>query len=285
MDAQIERQGISSTPPTHRRSRKRRAANAVVAALILWATLAYLALPVFWRHEAQTGLAGRAMVTRTASDIAGDPINFGLVGGEREIVCAFNAAGWSAANPTTLDTALRIVGSVALRRPYAAAPVSPLYYDGRREDLAFEKSEGGSADQRHHIRLWRVLAEGDEHRPVWLGSASFDASVGFSRYTLQVTHHIAPDVDAERAFVAAQLVSVGMVDSLYEIAGVGPMLDGRNGGGDRYFTDGEAVIAVLAPTCKDSAPRPPSRESVAWQTRFKDAIWAGLRRVMGAVAA
>lgn len=284
MDAQIERQSISSTPRTHRRSRKRRLAWAAAAGLILWAALAYLALPLFWRHEDQSGLSGRPMVTRTSADIPGDPINFGLIGAEREVVCAFNAAGWSAANPTTLDTALKIVGSVALRRPYPAAPVSPLYYDGRREDLAFEKSEGGSADRRHHIRLWRVQAAGDEQRPVWLGSASFDRGVGFSHYTLQVTHHIAPDVDAERDFVAAQLAGAGMAQSVYEIAGVGPTLNGRNGGGDPYFTDGEAMVVTLSPDCRERADKTPSREGAPWQATFKNAIWSALRRALGAMS-
>lgn len=284
MDAQIERDSIGSTPRAHWRGRRRQIGRAALVGLALWGTLAYLALPAFWRHEDRSGLAGRAMVTRTAADIPGDPINFGLVGSEREVVCAFNAAGWSAANPTTLDTALRIVGSVALRRPYPAAPVSPLYYDGRREDLAFEKSEGGSADQRHHIRLWRVAEASDTQRPTWLGSASFDRGVGFSRYTLQVTHHIAPNVDAERDFVAEQLASVGMVHNLYEIAGVGPTLAGRNGGGDLYFTDGEAMVAVLSPECKESARKTPAPGGEPWQKRFKDAIWSALRRVMGALA-
>ncbi|HMN71362.1 MAG TPA: LssY C-terminal domain-containing protein [Rhodoblastus sp.] len=284
MDAQIERQSMGSTPPAHWRDRRSRIARAIGLGLILWAGLAYLALPVFWRHEDKSGLAGRAMVTRTSADIPGDPINFGIVGSESDVVCAFNAAGWSAANPTTLDTALRIVGSVALRRPYPAAPVSPLYYDGRREDLAFEKSEGGSADRRHHIRLWRVAQSDDGQRPSWLGSASFDRGVGFSHYTLQVTHHIAPNVDAERAFVAEQLASAGMVENLYEIAGVGPTLDGRNGGGDRYFTDGEAAVVVLSPDCRERADKTPARAGDPWQRRFKDAIWSALRRVMGAMA-
>lgn len=284
MDPQIERQSISSTPGTHRRSRKRRLAWAAAVGLMLWAALAYLALPLFWRLEVRSGLSGRPMVTRTAADIPGDPINFGLVGSEREVVCAFNAAGWSAANPTTLETALRIVGSVALRRPYPAAPVSPLYYDGRREDLAFEKSEGGSADRRHHVRFWRVSDKGSDQRPVWLGSASFDRGVGLSRYTLQVTHHIAPDLDAERDFVATQLAGAGMVESQYEIAGVGPTLNGRNGGGDRYFTDGEALIAVLAPECVERADKTPSLARVPWQAKFKTAIWSALRRVLDALS-
>lgn len=266
------------------RPRTRRALIAAGLALAIWSILAYLALPMFWRHESQRGLAGRAMVTRTSADIAGDPINIGVVGSEKEVVCAFNAAGWAAANPTTLATALRIVGSVALRRPYPDAPVSALYYDGRREDLAFEKTEGGSADRRHHIRLWRVLDAGDEHRPVWLGSASFDSGVGFSHYTLQVTHHIAPDIDAERDFVAKQLAAAGMVERLYEIAGVGPTLDGRNGGGDLYFTDGEAVIVALSQDCKERADKAPSRAGDPWQKRFKDALWSALRRMMGAMA-
>ena len=283
MDAQIERDSMGSTPPAHRRSRKRRLVHAVLTGLILWASLAYLALPQFWRHEDRMGLSGRAMVTHTSAGIAGDPINVGIVGSEREIVCAFNAAGWSAANPVTLETSLRIIGSVALRRPYPAAPVSPLFYDGRPEDLAFEKAEGGSADRRHHIRLWRAHAASDAQRPVWLGSASFDRGVGFSRYTLQVTHHIAPDVDAERDYVATQLADVGMVESVYEIAGVGPTLAGRNGGGDPYFTDGEALIVVLAPDCKERADKTVSRAGEPWQRRFKDAIWSALRSAMRAL--
>ena len=284
MDAQIERDSMGSTPPAHRRSRKRRLVHAVLTGLILWASLAYLALPQFWRHEDRMGLSGRAMVTHTSAGIAGDPINVGIVGSEREIVCAFNAAGWSAANPVTLETSLRIIGSVALRRPYPAAPVSPLFYDGRPEDLAFEKAEGGSADRRHHIRLWRAHAASDAQRPVWLGSASFDRGVGFSRYTLQVTHHIAPDVDAERDYVAAQLRNIGMVESAYEIAGVGPTLAGRNGGGDAYFTDGEALVVVLAPDCRERADKTASRAGEPWQRRFKDAIWSALRGAMRALS-
>lgn len=272
---------MSSTSATHRRSRKRRAANAAVTGLILWAALAYLALPTFWRHdEAQKGIAGKPMVTRTGDGIPGDPINFGMVGSENEIVCAFNDAGWSAANPVTLETSLRIIGSVALRKPYPAAPVSPLFYDGRQEDLAFERADGDSADRRHHLRLWRVLQSGDEKRPVWLGSSSFDRGVGLSHYTLQVTHHISPDLDAERDFVVSQLAAAGMVERTYEIPGVGPTLNGRNGGGDRYFTDGEAKIVVLPPECKARPEKTAPRPGEPWQTRFKDAIWGALRRAM-----
>jgi hypothetical protein len=219
--------------------------------LAVWLVLAYLALPTIWkRAERQKRLAGFEMVTRTSQGIAGDPINFGLVGDEREVLCAFRAAGWTLADSVTLRSSIAIAGSVVLRRPDLAAPVSPLYYDKRVEDLAFELPDGDSAAHRHHIRLWRVGDKLFHDRPLWLASASYDRSVGLSHLTLQVTHHIGPDLDAERDFVGKSLGKAGAIDSFFQIEGVGPTLRGRNGGGDRYFTDGDALIGVLAENCQ-----------------------------------
>ena len=65
-------------------------------ALAVWFVLAYLALPTLWRRaERQKVLAAFEMVTRTRQGIAGDPINFGLVGDEAEVLWAFHAAGWT----------------------------------------------------------------------------------------------------------------------------------------------------------------------------------------------
>ena len=139
------------------------------------------------------------MVTRTGQGIPGDPINVGLVGDQKDVVCAMHEAGWYPADPITLKSSIEIVGSVLLDRPYKDAPVSNLYYLGRREDLAFEKPIGTNADRRNHVRYWKVLEQGQEKRPVWLGAATQDRSVGVSEYTGAVTHHISPDLDAERA--------------------------------------------------------------------------------------
>jgi hypothetical protein len=189
------------------------------------------------------------MVTRTAQDIPGDPINVGLVGNKEDVLCAMHAADWYPADPITFRSSVEIVGSVVLRRPYRDAPVSSLFYEGRREDLAFEKPVGTSADRRHHVRFWEVLKAGQEGRPVWLGSVTFDRDVGLSRYTGQVTHHIAPDVDAERDGLTYDLKNAKVVEAIYEVTGVGPTLVGRNGEGDRYFTDGEIKISRLVSGC------------------------------------
>ena len=126
-------------------------------------------LPLFWRHyEHQHALAGLTMVTRTASGIPGDPMNVGLVGSRDDVLCVMNTAGWYPADPITLRSSIEIIGSVLLDRPYHQAPVSHLYYNDRRQDLAFEKPTGKSADRRNHVRLWRALEHGEEGRAVWL---------------------------------------------------------------------------------------------------------------------
>jgi hypothetical protein len=124
-----------------------------------------------------------------------------------------------------------------------------LFYDGRREDLAFEKPDGKSADRRHHVRFWEVLKQGEEGRPVWLGSVTFDRDVGLSRDTAQVTHHIAPDIDAARDGLTDDLKAAKVVVAIYEVSGIGPTLNGRNGEGDPYYTDGEIEISRLVAGC------------------------------------
>jgi LssY C-terminus len=242
----------------------------------VYTLLAYLVLPSFWTHyEHQKGLATLPMVTHTAQGIPGDPINVGLVGDDKDVLCAMQAAGWYPADPVTLRSSIEIAGSVLLDRPYRDAPVSNLYYLGRREDLAFEKPDGSSADRRHHVRFWKALDTGEENRPVWLGAVTFDRSVGVSRYTGAITHHIGADLDAERKLLAADLDAAGMVEAKYQVTGIGPTMAGRNGGGDPYYTDGEVWILRLVEACQKQTgpatvlPSPPA-------TEFKDQLWQGI---------
>ena len=73
-----------------------------------------------------------------------------------------HAAAWYPADPITLRSSLEIIGSVVLDRPYRDAPGSKLFYLGRREDLAFEKLDGRSADRRHHVRIWEAIKSGQK---------------------------------------------------------------------------------------------------------------------------
>ena len=258
----------------------KRAALILLSAVIAYTLSAYVVLPAFWtHHEHQKGLAELPMVTRTAQGIPGDPINVGLVGDAKDVLCAMHAAGWYPADPITLKSSIEIAGSVLLDRPYREAPVSNLYYLDRREDLAFEKPDGRSADHRHHVRFWKVLDQGEENRPVWLGDAAFDKGVGVSEYTGAVTHHIDGDIDAERKFLATDLEAAGMVQAKYQVTGIGPTLAGRNGGGDLYYTDGEIWMLRLVEACrKRTGPADVIASPVV--TEIKDQIWQAVAGAM-----
>jgi hypothetical protein len=254
---------------------------APAGALVAYLLLAYLLLPALWRHhEHEPGLAFLPMVTRNGIGIPGGPLNVGLVGGKEDVLLAMHAAGWFPADPITLRTSIEIVGSVVLDRPYHDAPVSPLYYEGKKEQLAFEKPEGTSADRRHHVRFWQVLDTGTAGRPVWLGSVTFDRAVGLSHDTGQVTHHIAPDIDAERDLLMQDLGDAGIVQDFFQISGIGPTLFGRNGEGDPYYTDGEIHVATLV---VDGVRRtePPATIPAPPLIALKDQIWHRINSAVG----
>ena len=252
----------------------------LLAVVAVYTAIAYLLLPALWTHyEHQKGLANLPMVTRTAQGIPGDAINVGLIGNEKEVLCAMNAAGWFPADPVTLKSSIEIAGSVLFDRAYRDAPVSPLFYLGRREDFAFEKPAGKSADRRHHVRFWKVLERGEEQRPVWLGAVTFDKGVGVSHFTGAITHHIDPDIDAERDLLAGDIEQSGMATAKYQVTGVGLTLAGRNGGGDLYYTDGEVWLLRLVADCVKQAgpvatlPSPPA-------TELKDQIWHAIAQTL-----
>ena len=253
----------------------------LIGALALYLLFAYLVLPRLWvHHEHQPGLAAKGAVTHTADGIPGDPLNVGIVGDKTDLLRAMSDAGWVPADPITLKSSLEISASVVFDRPDAEAPVSPLYFEGRKQDLAFEKPIGTSADRRNHVRFWHVLDKGVEGRPVWLGSATQDAGVSLSRDTGQVTHRIAPDIDAERDLLIGELVKAKVVTELYQVSGVGPTLSGRNGEGDPYRTDGEIHIAVLSPGAVPVTAAP-KVEKDPFLIRSKDQVWAGLEKILG----
>lgn len=212
---------------------------------LLWFVLAYGSLPRLWSHHESKVIGARDQIqSYTAQDIPGDPIGLHLHGSQAAIACAFRRAGWSLADPVNLPSAIRIGTSVVLGQPYPQAPVSPLYVQDAKQTMAFEKDEGRSADKRHHVRFWQVGKDD------WLAAATFDRGVGLSLFTLQVTHHIGPDVDADRDMAGKVLMASGAKPAGSEDSRIAPNQWHRNGGGDRYRTDGRiAVFTLPAASC------------------------------------
>lgn len=179
-------------------------------------------------------------ITSTKSGVAGDPLNVGLIAGAEELVYALIAAGWQPADAITLKSSVRIVKDIILKKSDPDAPVSNLYLWGRPQDIAFEKEVSGSPRQRHHVRLWLsdITVNGS---PLWIGACSYDRGV----YLRKFSHHIAPDVDAERAYLFGSLTNANLIVRLAIAPGTGRTDHGHNGEGDEYFTDGQLYIGWI----------------------------------------
>jgi len=212
-----------------------------------WAVVAYLVVPELWQwHYGGRGdLTEAERVTATSDGHPGDPVNIAIAGDEAQVIRAMLAAGWHAADPITLESSLRIAVDSVLRRPDDDAPVSNLYLFGRRQDLAFEQPVPGGPRHRHHVRFWKWdrLYDG---RPLWFGAATYDERAGLSYTTGQVTHHIAPEVDAERDLIVAQLRARGLAQAVQWKRDFHVQREGRNGGGDPWRTDGRLAVVLLA---------------------------------------
>lgn len=218
---------------------------ALCGLLILWLALAYGELPHLWsKHEHKKIGRTEEIVSYTSEDIPADPINLRLLGDRASIRCAFSRGGWSLADPLSARSAMGIVSSVILLRSYPAAPVSSLYFQDRLQDLAYEKDEGRTAHRRHHVRLWQVAPN------EWFGAATYDRGVGLALFTLQVTHHIGPNVDIERDTLGEMLERSGAHYLGRGWSRIPPGRWRRNGGGDRYVTDGQIkTYALSARSC------------------------------------
>lgn len=250
----------------------------VVAAYL---ALAYIVLPAFWRHyQHLPAMEDLPTCTTTADGLEGDPLNVALIGTEAEIARAFAAAGWSPAAALGLRSDLGIAASVLLDRPDPTAPVSTLKLWGRKQDLAYEQQVGRSARQRNHVRFWRSDLSERGNRPVWVGATTRDVRVELSRRTGQITHGIGGDIDAERDLLINDLDAAKQLTLVFAVTGIGPTLNGRNGGGDRYWTDGDLWVGVLA-TDAEAGKALAQRLASPGLVQIKNTLWSWLGAQIG----
>jgi hypothetical protein len=211
-----------------------------------YGVFAYVVMPVSWLgYHRFAGRPGSGGVSRTLEGIAADPLNVALVGSEAQVSDAMRAAGWTPADRITLRSGLKDATSVLFHRPYVSAPMSTHVLFGRPQDLAYEQIVGGSPRRRHHVRFWQVNRPTDPRDTIWLGAASYDAKLGFSRYTGEVIHHIDTRVDGERERLLEDLRKAGRIADSGCGKGLGAAARGFNGAGDEYETDGRLCVAVL----------------------------------------
>jgi hypothetical protein len=154
-------------------------------------------------------------------------------------------AGWHPAAGLGLRSDLRIAADTVLSRPDDDAPVSSLYLFHRKEDLAFEQPVGDNPRKRHHVRFWQSDKLDDDRQPRWIGSATYDERVGLSHTTGQITHHISGEVDQERDHLMESLAQAKQLSNRYYVDDFHKVRSGKNGGGDKWNTDGKLYVGVV----------------------------------------
>jgi hypothetical protein len=170
-----------------------------------------------------------------------EPVSLVFVGTRAQLEQAFRAAGWTEAEPYGFGTLAGGIAASLTHQPDPAGPVTPSFLAEQPNALAFSLPVGATFARRHHIRLWTTHVQTSAAQPLWLATASFDRGFELAKTTLLPTHQIAPDIDTERAFVAASLQSTGLV-SIARTLQLVPPESGHNFDGDPFVTDGKAVI-------------------------------------------
>jgi len=169
-----------------------------------------------------------------------EPISFIYAGSEDQIIGTFKSHGWDQADPSTLTNTLRALAVGFQGGQYPDAPVTPSFLNSQPEKLAFQQATATqSLRQRHHTRLWQTGYALTDGRPIWVATASFDDGIELSGTVKLPTHHIDPNIDAERSYI---INSLGYPTHLLTVTQ--PEL-GKNASGDSFFTDGKAELIYL----------------------------------------
>jgi membrane-associated phospholipid phosphatase len=189
----------------------------------------------------ETAVARLPLYSETLTGVRAEPISLIFIATSDQLKATFMRAGWYVADSSTLNNTFHAFLSAAKNEQYLTAPVTPAYLNFQPETIAFEKpTHTNSLRQRHHTRLWKTNFN-VAGIPVWAATASLDQGIGIGSKVALPTHHIDPNIDAERNYISQSLDQSNT--SLLRVA---EPQDGHNASGDIFFTDGQAVVIQLA---------------------------------------
>jgi hypothetical protein len=175
----------------------------------------------------------------------GDMVNFVIVGSQKRVQAALDAANWHVADTTRKKAVLDAVLETYENKDYLQMPMSTLYLFGRPQDFGYEMAEPiAMIASRHHFRIWKApfTWNGQE---VWAGAGTHDIGFARDQRNGRVTHKIDPLVDAERDNVGGSLQNADQVKSLNYYLPPKPVRAAQNATGDGYQSDGRLLVIVL----------------------------------------
>ena len=200
-----------------------------------------------------------------------DPINVGLIGDAKDILCDA-CGGLVSGRSDHAEIVDRDRRQRAARSPLQRTRRSAISIISAGARTLLSKSRSAaSADRRNHVRFWKVLDQGEEKRPVWLVRRRWiAASAPQPLHRRGHPPHRPRIIDALNAACSRPISRTpGMVTAKYQVTGIGPTMDGRNGGGDPHYTDGEVWLLRLVEACQ-RRERPCGHASCRARCRNRD---------------
>lgn len=178
----------------------------------------------------------------------GDPLNLAVIGELEDLITIFTSSGWDETSALTMGSGLSMAKAFLTGENDRYSPVSPLYYHGHPQDIAFQKTRD-NINQRLHFRLWYTSMRYNG-KPVWMGAISRDIGVKFTFKTwYMTTHKIDPNLDDSRDYLLADLLEVEKVSRYGFVENTAleqPSHKNKNLTNDPYFTDNKRLVIELS---------------------------------------
>lgn len=175
----------------------------------------------------------------------GDMVNFVIVGSQKQLQAALDAASWHTADTDNRKAVLNALMETYDNKDYLAMPMSTLYLFSRKQDFGYEMADPiAMVASRHHFRIWKApfAWKGQE---VWVGAGTHDIGFAKDKRNNNVTHKIDPSVDGERENIGSSLQKTDKVKSMTYYLPPNPVQDAKNATGDGYHSDGRLLVIFL----------------------------------------
>ena len=84
-------------------------------------------------------------------------VNFVIIGPQKDVQAALDAATWHAADTNNEKAVLAAIQATYEKKDYLQMPMSTLYLFGRKQDFGYEMAEPiAMVASRHHFRIWKA---------------------------------------------------------------------------------------------------------------------------------
>jgi LssY-like putative type I secretion system component LssY len=175
----------------------------------------------------------------------GDMVNFVVVGSQKDVQAALDAANWHIADTGNKKAVFEAAMDTFEEKDYLQMPMSTLYLFGRPQDFGYEMAEPiAMVASRHHFRIWKAPFTWQGHE-VWAGAGTHDIGFAKDKRNGNITHKIDPVVDGERDNIGNSLQKADKTRSLTYYLPPNPVQQAKNATGDGYSSDGRLLVILL----------------------------------------